>query len=46
MLNRKDDRPFDDEDERRFREFMPSLQVLLESWIKMRSRIMPLGDPS
>lgn len=42
-LNRTDGQPFDEEDERRFAEFMPSLQALLESWIKMRSWSLPSG---
>ncbi|MEM7204334.1 MAG: ATP-binding cassette domain-containing protein [Planctomycetota bacterium] len=36
LLNRTDGQPFDDEDVRRFGQLMPSLQVLLESWTKLR----------
>ncbi len=46
ILNRKDGQPFDDNDEARSGALIPSLQVLLESWIKMRSHAPDLGELS
>ena len=39
LLNRRDGRPFDEQDTRRYAEFASSLSVLLESLVK-------LGEPS
>ena len=38
LLNRRDGRPFDERDERRFAEFSASLGVLLESAVKLASK--------
>ncbi len=38
ILNRLDGRPFDEADEKRFREFMASVAVILESWWHMSRR--------
>jgi putative ABC transport system ATP-binding protein len=38
LLNRRDGHPFDESDERRFREFAASLGVLLESAVKLGGR--------
>ena len=35
LLNRRDGRPFDAEDERRFKEFLGPIAVLLETWWRM-----------
>jgi putative ABC transport system ATP-binding protein len=35
LLNRRDGRPFDDTDERRFREFLEPIAVMLETWWHM-----------
>jgi hypothetical protein len=35
LLNRRDERPFDADDERRFREFLKPIAVMLETWWHM-----------
>jgi putative ABC transport system ATP-binding protein len=35
LLNRRDGRPFDDDDERRFKEFLGPIAVMLETWWRM-----------
>jgi len=46
LLNRRDGQPFDESDERRFREFAASLGVLLESAVKLGGVRPPLSpDP-
>ena len=38
MINRLDGAPFDANDEQRFREFMGSVGIILESWWRMSGR--------
>lgn len=44
LLNRRDGRPFDDDDTRRYREFAASLSVLLESLVRLGA--VAAGRPS
>jgi hypothetical protein len=37
LLNRRDGRPFDDDDNRRYAEFASSLSILLESVVQLNS---------
>jgi putative ABC transport system ATP-binding protein len=41
LLNKEGEHPFDAADERRFREFMDSMGVILESWWRMSNRELP-----
>ena len=49
LLNRRDGRPFDEQDTRRYAEFASSLSVLLESLVKLggqRRGVAMIGSPS
>jgi adenylate cyclase len=45
ILNKRGGKPFDESDERRFREFIASLGIILESWWKMSQLRRGAGGP-